>query len=86
MDDLLHALEIVKRYKDKKKEDEIPDAGQLKNQELKVNNDIYALAYAALVDQNLLDKSIGGDCLKDIELNKREISNLYLGALLVICF
>ena len=53
--------------------------------DIKINNDIYSLAYVSLIDATLLDKTVK-DCAPIVEMNKREISNLYLGALLVICF
>ena len=54
-------------------------------EDLKVGDDIYALAFVALIDHDSLDKTVK-DCMPTIRLNKREVENLYRGCLLVICF
>ena len=58
---------------------------QFRIQDVKIQNDIYSLAFASLIDHNLLDQSVD-DCCPPTPMNQHEISNLYLGALLVICF
>jgi len=84
-EDLVAAIKKVKEYEDRCKEEEVPGAEKYRIQDIKINNDIYALAYVSLIDASLLDKSVK-DCAPVVQMNKREISNLYLGALLVICF
>ena len=61
------------------------NAEQYRVQDIKIQKDIYSLAYASLIDHNLLDKTVS-DCCPNTPMNPREISSLYLGALLVICF
>lgn len=53
--------------------------------DVKIQDDIYSLAFASLIDHNLLDRSVT-NCCPPTSMNTREISNLYLGALIVIFF
>jgi len=57
----------------------------------KIGGDIYGLAYASLVDADkikhgLIYEKDKGKILPKIEYNLREKSNIYLGALNVVCF
>jgi len=64
-------------------------------QNTKIGDDIYAYAFASLIDANkiragLIEKFLNKDeknkILPVIEYNSRETSNIFLGALLVIMF
>lgn len=75
----------MKAHDERCKEEEVPGAEAFRIVDCSINNDIYSLAYVSLIDCSQLDKSVK-NCAPVIQMNKREISNIYLGALLVICF
>lgn len=56
----------------------------LKTKELTLSKDIYSMAYAAMIDPDLLEASTKGGYLPKIEMNQNEIDNLWNGAIMVI--
>ena len=70
-------------------EDLREDMDQFNTNVIKMNKDTYCLAFASLIDANQMPKD--GDKVKEgfmteIKYTRQEMSNLYLGALLVIFF
>lgn len=53
---------------------------------MKISNDIYGLAFTALLDPSRFKKEPGAGHVPDIHLNKKEIEQLYAGALIVVMF
>ena len=57
--------------------------------EMKIQEDIYSLAYAALINPDCLDytkeEKDSKDYLPDLNLTRRERSGLFQSALMVVC-
>jgi len=58
----------------------------LKQPRLRVQDDIYSLAFASMIDSSKVDKEGLSNPIPDIGLTDKEQENIFFGALLVICF
>jgi len=68
----------------RKKQAEIREDKSLKFKDHKIQNDIFSLAFASFVDPEKIHK--GNGYLSFDPLTSREQQEIYLGALLVVCF
>ena len=51
---------------------------------MKLNDDIYSLAFAAFLDDKQLEYENHDDFLQPIEMNYDEVSNVFFGAITII--
>ena len=87
-DELCRAMSIIDVYETNIHRDcdvKTPNTELRYEKNLKINGDIYSLAFCALLDPDEIDLGIDG-AMPDVNNNKKEIENLYLGALFVISF
>jgi len=81
-DEIIKARELVKDNTDR---EEFEDPLDQRWIDIKVNKDIYALAFCSLLESKELDHG-EKDCVPFVNVNKRQLSNLFMGAFLVIGF